>query len=85
MGVDRWLRAVLLAPLLRLRVRPLIHQDSAQDLAVLRDHMAEGTLTPFVDRAFPLAQIREAIRHVCAGKARGNVVVTMPSSTPAGS
>lgn len=75
MGLDRWMRASVVAPFLGLKVRPLIHQDRLDDLATLRDLIETGELAPVLDRTFPLDQVAEAIRFVTEGRARGQVVV----------
>jgi NADPH:quinone reductase-like Zn-dependent oxidoreductase len=51
--------------------------ENSADLMVLRDLIESGTVTPAVDRAYPLAQTAAAIRHVKEGRARGKVVITI--------
>jgi NADPH:quinone reductase-like Zn-dependent oxidoreductase len=77
MGVDRWMRAKLLAPFLRLEVRPLIHKDSRQDLATIRELIETGKLAPVVGRTFPLAGVAEAVQFVREGRAHGQVSITI--------
>jgi NADPH:quinone reductase-like Zn-dependent oxidoreductase len=77
MGVDRWIRGLLMAPFLRLKVRPLIHKDSYQDLVTIRELIEAGKLTPVLDRTFPLTRVAEAIQFVREGRARGQVVITL--------
>jgi len=47
------------------------------DLKTLQELMQSGKVTPVVDRSYKLQEIREAIRYVETGHARGKVVVTM--------
>jgi NADPH:quinone reductase-like Zn-dependent oxidoreductase len=54
----------------------LAHQNKA-DLAVLRDLIETGKVTPVLDRTYPLSQAADAIRYLEEGHARGKVVVTM--------
>jgi NADPH:quinone reductase-like Zn-dependent oxidoreductase len=77
MGVDRWMRRMLVAPFLRLKVRPLIHKDSRQDLATIRELIEGGKLTPVVGRAFPLTSVAEAVQFVREGRAHGQVSITI--------
>lgn len=77
MGIDRWLRGLLLAPFLRLKVRPLVHTDCQEDLVKLRELIESGTVTPVLDTTYPLADVAEAIAYVADGHARGQVVVTI--------
>jgi NADPH:quinone reductase-like Zn-dependent oxidoreductase len=48
-----------------------------KDLTVLGDLMQSGKVTPVIDRTYPLSQIREAIRYLEQGHARGKVIITM--------
>jgi NADPH:quinone reductase-like Zn-dependent oxidoreductase len=55
-----------------------------EDLRLLSRLASEGSLTPVIDRIYPLDQIVEAHRYVDAGHKRGNVVVTIgPEQTAA--
>ncbi len=76
-GTDRQLRALLLAPMVSQKLGTFIASENAADLMVLRDLIESGTVTPAVDRAYPLAQTAAAIRHVQEGRARGKVVITI--------
>jgi NADPH:quinone reductase-like Zn-dependent oxidoreductase len=51
--------------------------DRKESLAVLRDLLAAGSLTPAVDRTFPLDEAVEAIRYLERGGARGKIVLTI--------
>lgn len=75
MGVDRWFRALLMAPFLRLKVRPLIHRDSLEDLVTIKGLIEAGRLTPIVDKSFPLSRVAEAVEFVREGRAHGQVVI----------
>jgi len=54
----------------------LAHQNKA-DLVVLRELLETGKVTPVIDRAYPLAQVAEALRYLEKGHARGKVAITM--------
>ena len=77
MGVDRWLRGLLLAPFLRLKVRPLVHKDRQEDLVTIKDLIEAGEVTPVLDKTYPLAKVSQAIQYVTEGHARGQVVITI--------
>jgi NADPH:quinone reductase-like Zn-dependent oxidoreductase len=53
-----------------------ISHASAEDVVTLAGLMAEGKVTPAVDRTYPVAEIQEAMRYLETGRARGKVVVT---------
>ena len=47
------------------------------DLAFLRDLMAEGKVTPVVEKTYPLSETAEAVRYLQQGHVRGKLVVTV--------
>ena len=46
-------------------------------MAVLREFIDAGRITPVVDRTFPLGEVPEAIRYLEKGHAQGKVVITV--------
>lgn len=48
-----------------------------EDLTILAELLSAGTLTPVVDRCYPLSEAPEAMRYLEEGHARGKVVVTV--------
>ena len=46
-------------------------------MALLRELLEAGKITPVVDRAYPLAEVREAFRHMTQDETQGKVVLTM--------
>ncbi len=54
-----------------------ICSENAGDLAVLRELVESGSLTPAIDRTYPLSEVPAAIRHLADGHARGKVVITV--------
>ena len=47
------------------------------DLKFLSDLMAEGKVTPFVEKTYPLAETAEALRYFEQGHARGKIVIAI--------
>jgi NADPH:quinone reductase-like Zn-dependent oxidoreductase len=76
-GLGRPLRAVLLSPFVRQRLRMMISTERTQDLLVLRELIEAGKVTPAIDRTYPLSQAPEAIRYLEQGHARGKLVITV--------
>ena len=76
-GIDRQLRAHLLFPLVSQKLSMFIASENAADLAILRDLLESGKITPAIDRTYPLSETPAAIRHVQEGRARGKVVITI--------
>lgn len=51
--------------------------ERPEDLQLLADLLAEGTIRPVVDRVYPLEDIREAYAYVDSGRKRGAVVLSI--------
>jgi NADPH:quinone reductase-like Zn-dependent oxidoreductase len=84
-GGGRWtggfFRGVLRAPLLSLfvgqRLRGLATKLRQDDLVALSELIAAGTLTPVIDRTYPLIEAPDAIRYLEEGHAAGKIVITV--------
>ena len=46
-------------------------------LGVLKELLEAGSITPVVDRAFPLAEAADAIRYLAEGHAHGRIVIAI--------
>ena len=75
----RILAALLLGMVVPQSLRPLTAVASGADLEVLRGLIEAGTITPAVDRSYPLAEAAEAIRYFAEGHPRGKVTITVTS------
>ncbi len=51
--------------------------DKKESMAVLRELMEAGKITPIVGKSFPLAEAAQAIRYLADGRAVGKVVLTV--------
>lgn len=60
--------------------RYLFMHPSGSDLAQLAELIEQGKLKVVVDKAYPFADISEALAYVESGRAKGKVVVTNPAS-----
>jgi NADPH:quinone reductase-like Zn-dependent oxidoreductase len=84
-GGGRWtggfFRGMLRAPLVSLfvgqRLRGLATKVTKEDLVTLKELVEAGTVTPVIDRAYPLIEGPDAIRYLERGHARGKVVITV--------
>ena len=47
-----------------------------ETMAVLREFLEAGKITPIIDRTFPLSETSEAIRYLIEGEPLGKVVIT---------
>ena len=84
-GGGRWtggfFRGVLRAPLVSLfvgqRMVGLATKIKHDDLVALTELIEAGTLTPVIDRTYPLIEAPDAIRYLAEGHAAGKIVVTV--------
>ena len=72
----RYLKLLASAPFVSQRIA--LPVPRAEDrLAVLKELIEAGKITPVVDRTFPLSEVPAAIRYQEEGRARGKVVITV--------
>ena len=75
--IGRMVKAMVLSPFVSQRLGSFLERPKREDLAVLRELIEAGTVTPVIDRTYPLADVPEAIRYLETGRARGKVVITV--------
>lgn len=76
-GVDRQLRALMLSPFVRQKLKAPIYMTRKEDLEVLKELVEAGKVTPVIHKTYPLSQVPEAMRHLEEGHARGKIVITV--------
>jgi len=76
-GGGRVLSARLVSRFVSQTLRPFLVSQTLEDLDVLKELIEAGTLAPVLDRAFPLSDASQALRHVGEGHAQGKTVITM--------
>jgi len=76
-GFDRNLRAMAWSRFVGQRLRMLSSTPRQDDLQTLAGLLEAGKVTPLIDRAYPLAETPDAIRHLLAGNGRGKLVITV--------
>jgi NADPH:quinone reductase-like Zn-dependent oxidoreductase len=76
-GMNRQLAGLALSPFVGQRLTTFIGTVRTPDLERLVALVAAGTLTPSVDRTYPLEQVPDAMRRLEAGEARGKVAITV--------
>jgi NADPH:quinone reductase-like Zn-dependent oxidoreductase len=77
MGIGRTLRAVVLSPFVRQRLRSFFSKPRSEDLVVLKDLLEAGKVTPVIERTFPLNKTPEAIGYVGERSTQGKTVITV--------
>lgn len=78
-GTDRQIRAQALSPFTGRHLGTFIaseHADGLRDLTALID---AGTLSPVVDRVYPLAETAAAVRRLLDGRVTGKLALTVPA------
>jgi len=85
-GMGRVIRATIASLFIRGQGRPSVKFQNPADLVALKELVEAGSITPVIDRSYPLAETAAALRHVGTGRARGTVVVTVsaPAAPAAG-
>jgi NADPH:quinone reductase-like Zn-dependent oxidoreductase len=61
----------------RQRMVGMLTKNSVADLVFLGELLAAGTVTPVIERTYPLPEAPEALRYVGAGHAQGKIVITV--------
>ncbi|MGH2539389.1 MAG: NAD(P)-dependent alcohol dehydrogenase [Actinomycetota bacterium] len=84
-GGGRWtggfFRGMLRAPVVSLfvgqRLRGLATKIAKEDLVAVKSLIEAGTVTPVIDRTYPLIEAPDAIRYLEEGHSRGKIVITV--------
>jgi NADPH:quinone reductase-like Zn-dependent oxidoreductase len=76
-GLARQIKALSLSPFVRQSVRVFIVRHNRADLAVLKELVEAGKVTPVIDRRYPLREVPEALRYQGEGHARGKIIITV--------
>jgi NADPH:quinone reductase-like Zn-dependent oxidoreductase len=71
------IRGTAMSRFIRQRLVILQVAQSTENLAVLRELVEAGKLTPVIDRTYPLSEAAEAIRYLEGEHARAKVVITV--------
>jgi NADPH:quinone reductase-like Zn-dependent oxidoreductase len=76
-GMGRQLRALAISPFVGQRLTMQVPKENFRDLDVLTGMIEAGSVTPSIDRTYPLDDAADAVRHLVAGKARGKVAISI--------
>ncbi len=72
-----WVTALVLSRFASRKFVTFMARSNKEDLAILRELMAAGKVTPVIDRRYRLCEVPEAIRYLEEGHARGKVIITL--------
>ena len=73
----RLITALVVSRFVKQKLVTFLARPSKEDLAIMRDLMANGKVTPVIDRCYSLSEVPEALRYLEEGHARGKVVITV--------
>jgi NADPH:quinone reductase-like Zn-dependent oxidoreductase len=76
-GMNRQLGALILSLFVRQRLTTVMNKESGANLEPLTELIEAGTVTPSIDRTYPLDQAPDAMRQLDAGKVRGKIAITV--------
>ena len=79
--LGRLVVAIALSPFVSQRLRTFVATSTSSNLAHLTELIEREQLTPVVDRAFPLAEMADALRHFQQPHGRGKTVITVDHPT----
>ena len=76
-GMGRQLRALALSPFVRQRLTLLVPKEHYADLERLTAYIEAGTVTPSIDRTYPLDQAADAMQQLISGQVHGKIAITV--------
>jgi NADPH:quinone reductase-like Zn-dependent oxidoreductase len=76
-GMGRPLRGLATSLVGQQKARMLLATARDKDLQALTKMIEAGTVTPVIDRTYPLEQAADALRHLGQGHPRGKLVLTI--------
>ena len=76
-AMGRFIRLFIMAPFGRRKSEQAAAAQSSTALDALVELAAAGSITPVIDRTFPLSEAVEALKHLAEGNAMGRVVISL--------
>ncbi len=76
-GMGGILKPLVLSLFLRQQLGTFLSTANKEDLAVLKELVEAGKVTPVIERTYPLSEAHEAVSYVGEGHARSKVVITV--------
>lgn len=76
-GLGHVVKAALVSLFVKQQGRPFLSVATAEDLATLKELAEAGTITPVIDRTYPLREAPEAMAHVAEGHTQGTTLIVL--------
>ena len=73
--LSRWIPELVMSPFVSQKFISFIAKLNQKDLTAIGALMAEGKVTPVIDRRYSLSDAAEAVRYLEEGHARGKVII----------
>ena len=77
LGLNRQIKALLLSPFVRQRMRVFVVKHTREDLGVLKQLVEGGRVAPVIDRRYELTEAPQALRHQGEGHTKGKIVIVV--------
>ena len=74
-GFDRGFRAIALSWFVGQKLGMFVSSENAEDLRALTELLEAGTVTPVIDKTYPLRETAAAIQYMQDGGARGKIAI----------
>ena len=76
-SLPRFFKLIVMSPFVSQLPDLNFSMPSKKDImAVLKELLEAGKLTPVIDRTYPLSEVPEAMRYLQEGRARGKIIIT---------
>jgi NADPH:quinone reductase-like Zn-dependent oxidoreductase len=75
LGLGRQFKVLSLSPFVRQRMRVFVVRHNREDLAVLKELVEAGKITPVIDRRYALSDVPDALRYQGEGHVHGKIVI----------
>ena len=76
-GLAPQIKALLLSPFVRQRMRVFVVRHNREDLAVLKELVEAEKVAPVIHRRYELSEVPEALRHQGEGHTQGKLVIAL--------
>src|SRR3984893_17045352 len=73
--LSRWIPELVMSPFVSQKFPSLMAKLNREDLTAIAALMAEGKVTPVIDRRYSLSEAAEAVLYLEEGHARGKVII----------
>lgn len=77
LGLNRQVKALLLSPFVRQRMRVFVVKHTREDLGVLKELVEAGKVAPVIDSRYELSEAPQALGHQGEGHTSGKIIIAV--------